>query len=62
MGIRFPKPLLCVNCRHLQIKSGSAMFFSTTSTQPNESEFYDIVIAGGGLVGTILAVALGKLN
>lgn len=34
---------------------------TTTTAERPESEFYDIVIAGGGLVGTTLAVALGKL-
>ncbi|XP_021945938.1 ubiquinone biosynthesis monooxygenase COQ6, mitochondrial isoform X2 [Folsomia candida] len=36
---------------------------STDAAPPQKTaEFYDIVIAGGGLVGTILAVALGQLS
>lgn len=35
-------------------------YSSTSSTSDNVKPHYDVVIAGGGLVGVSLAVSLGK--
>lgn len=52
---------VCKRIHHSKIIAARYLS-SLPTTDDNELKHYDVIIAGGGLVGVSLAVALGKLT